>query len=90
MLHIVLVFAPALGALIAGFFGRALGDRGAQIVTCALMGLSALCAWGGLFLYIGEPVFKVPVLSWINVGGLEVDWVLRVDSLSTVMMLVPW
>ena len=28
---------PLLGALIAGFFGRRIGDRGAQLVTCGLM-----------------------------------------------------
>ena len=29
-----IVFLPLLGAIIAGFFGRQIGDRGAQIVTC--------------------------------------------------------
>ena len=88
MLHVILVMAPALGALIAGLFGRSIGDRGAQIVTCALMGVSAVSAWIGLFMYVGVPAFKVPLLTWIEVGGLEADWALRVDTLSTVMMLV--
>jgi NADH-quinone oxidoreductase subunit L len=88
MLHVILVFSPALGALIAGLFGRVIGDRGSQIVTCALMAVSALCAWIGIFLYVGEPGFKVDLFTWFNVGGLEADWALRVDTLSTVMMLV--
>ncbi|MCS6780381.1 MAG: NADH-quinone oxidoreductase subunit L [Geminicoccaceae bacterium] len=88
MLHTILVFSPALGALLAGLFGRQLGDRGAQIVTCGLMAVSAFCATIGLVLYVGEPAFKVELLRWIDVGGLEVDWALRVDTLSTVMMFV--
>ena len=27
------IFLPLLGAIVAGFFGRWIGDRGAQIVT---------------------------------------------------------
>ena len=49
MLQIILVFAPLLGAILAGFFGRQLGDRASQLVTCTLMGISALCAWINLF-----------------------------------------
>lgn len=88
MLHLVLVFSPAIGALLAGLFGRWLGDRGAQLITCGFMVLSALCATIGLFLYLGEPAFKVPLLRWIDVGGFEAEWALRVDTLSTVMMFV--
>jgi NADH-quinone oxidoreductase subunit L len=88
MLHVLLVFSPLLGAIIAGLFGRAIGDRGAQLVTCGLMGLSALCSVIGLFTYVGEPGFKVPLLPWITVGTFEADWVFRVDPLSTVMMFV--
>jgi len=88
VLHLILVFSPLLGAVLAGLFGRQLGDRGAQLVTCGLMVVSATCSVIGLVLYTGDPAFKVPVLRWIEVGGLEVDWALRVDTLSTVMMFV--
>ena len=43
MLQTILVFSPLLGAMIAGLFGRQIGDRGAQLATCALMGVTALC-----------------------------------------------
>jgi NADH-quinone oxidoreductase subunit L len=88
VLHIVLVFSPLIGALVAGLFGRMIGDRASQIVTCACMGIAALCAVIGLFSYVGEPGFKVPVATWISVGSFETEWVLRVDPLSTVMMFV--
>jgi len=39
------VFLPLLGAAIAGFFGRAIGDKGAQVVTCSFLVLSALISW---------------------------------------------
>jgi NADH-quinone oxidoreductase subunit L len=88
MLHIILVFSPLLGAILAGFFGRQIGDRGSQWVTCGLMGVSALCAWINIFTNLGEPTFQVEVMRWISIGSFDANWVLRVDSLSTVMMLV--
>ena len=33
MLDVAIVFLPVIGAIIAGFFGRAIGDRGAELVT---------------------------------------------------------
>ena len=36
------VFLPLLGAITAGLFGRFIGDRGAQIVTCACLTLAAI------------------------------------------------
>ncbi|MCB1885157.1 MAG: NADH-quinone oxidoreductase subunit L [Geminicoccaceae bacterium] len=87
MLHVLLVFSPLIGAVVAGFFGRAIGDRGAQTVTCGLMALSALCAVIGLG-YVGGPAMKVEIVRWIQVGSFEADWALRVDSLSCVMMFV--
>jgi NADH-quinone oxidoreductase subunit L len=88
MLQILLVFSPLVGAIVAGFFGRLIGDRASQWVTCGLMGVSALCAWVNLFANVSEPAFQVEVLRWIGVGSFEAHWVLRVDTLSTVMMLV--
>lgn len=38
----IIVFGPLLGFLIAGLFGRRLGDRGAMGVTTGLVTLSAV------------------------------------------------
>lgn len=44
------IFLPLLGAIVAGFFGRWIGDRGAQIVTCAGLLISMLLGWYILYL----------------------------------------
>ena len=41
-MYTAVVFLPLLAAIIAGLFGRKIGDKGAQFVTCAAVGLSAL------------------------------------------------
>jgi len=83
-----IVFFPLLGAIIAGFFGRFIGDRASQIVTCLGMVLSAICAWVVLFGVIGTEGYKVDLLTWIRSGTFEVDWTLRIDPLSGIMMFV--
>jgi len=42
------------------------------------------------FVYVGfgHHDTRVPVLTWINSGGLHVDWALRVDTLTAVMLVV--
>ena len=88
MLQILLVFSPIVGAIAAGLFGRQLGDRNSQYVTCGLMAVSALCAIANFALNAGEPAFSVPILAWMQIGSFEVDWALRIDTLSCVMLIV--
>ncbi len=87
MLHLLLVFSPLLGSIVAGLFGRVIGDRAAQLITVVLMGVSAVSAVLGLR-YVGTEPFTVPVFTWAAVDGFQVEWALRVDSLSAVMMFV--
>ena len=81
------VFFPLLGATIAGFFGRWIGDRAAQWVTVLCMALAALCGaisfWQVAFL--GQPT-TVQIVTWLDVGDLEFAWALRYDTLSAVMV----
>ena len=44
-LAIILVFAPLLGALIAGLFGRRIGDFASQAVTTGLLLLACVLSW---------------------------------------------
>ncbi|HJU20450.1 MAG TPA: NADH-quinone oxidoreductase subunit L [Stellaceae bacterium] len=86
---IAVVFLPLLAALVAGFFGRALGDRGSQVVTCGAVLLSAALAIALFFSRIipahGPQI--VEISHWIDSGGVHVDWALRLDTLSGVMLV---
>jgi NADH-quinone oxidoreductase subunit L len=88
-LAIAVVFLPLFAAVIAGFFGRAIGDRGAQIITCGALLLSAVL---GIFVFrdilaAPEPQI-IPLVQWIVAGGVDVTWSIRLDTLSGVMILV--
>ncbi len=86
---LLIVFLPLLGALIAGFLGRVIGDRPSEVITTAFLGLAAVLSWWVFWqVGFGHASFKVPVLRWITSGDLDVSWSLRVDTLTAVMLVV--
>ncbi|MCW5752394.1 MAG: NADH-quinone oxidoreductase subunit L [Alphaproteobacteria bacterium] len=85
----LIVFLPLAAAILAGLFGRRIGDRGAQIVTCGAVGVAALLSWVALYRvgFQGQ-VAVVPLFTWIDSGEFEVMWQLRIDQLTAVMLVV--
>jgi NADH-quinone oxidoreductase subunit L len=86
-MYVGAIFFPLLGACLAGFFGRWLGDKASQWVTVAFMALAAACGIGAfLQVAMGGAPGVVPILTFLDVGGFEVEWALRYDTLSVVMV----
>ncbi|HZF77574.1 MAG TPA: NADH-quinone oxidoreductase subunit L [Acetobacteraceae bacterium] len=86
-MYVGAVFFPLLGACIAGFLGRWIGDRASQWVTVGCMALAAACGLGAFAeVALGAAPGVVPIVTWIDVGGFEVAWALRYDTLSVVMV----
>ncbi|MGB0478611.1 MAG: NADH-quinone oxidoreductase subunit L, partial [Parvibaculales bacterium] len=84
-----IVFFPLIGAAIAGLFGRVIGDRAAEYVTTGLLILSAILSCISLInVGLAGDTQKVMVLDWISSGGMDIDWVLRIDTLTAVMLVV--
>ena len=88
MLYVVAVFAPLLGSLIAGLFGRQLGDKASQAVTIICMLVAAFCGVASFVPVLQGDAFPgvIPIGRWIDVAGFQVDWALRYDALSAVMV----
>jgi NADH-quinone oxidoreductase subunit L len=87
---IPIVFLPLLAALVAGLGGRVIGKVPAKAVTTAALFISCALSWPIFlgFLSGANTATVVPVLEWINSGDLQVDWSLRVDTLTAVMLVV--
>ena len=88
-MYSAIVFLPLIGAIIAGFFGRWIGDRGAQVVTCGGLIISALLS---IIAFVqvtyGGETETVQLFTWIDSGAFEVGWALRIDQLTAVMLVV--
>ncbi len=88
-MDVAVVFLPLIGAIIAGLFGRQIGDRGAQLVTCGLLGLSALLSLVVFYdVVIAGNVHVTELFTWIDSGSFELSWALKVDELTAVMLSV--
>ncbi len=89
-MEVTAVFAPLIGFLLAFLFGKNMGDKGAQFVTCAAVIIAAVASvmlFSEIVLGDGDPR-TIVLMPWISSGALNVDWALRVDQLAIVMMCV--
>lgn len=86
---ITTVFAPLLGFLLAGLFGRYFRPLLSHLVTCSLMFVSTLCGWY-LFVKVGlgDQNLHVPLFTFIDVGAFQATWVITVNPLISVMIAV--
>jgi NADH-quinone oxidoreductase subunit L len=77
----LIVLLPLLAAAIAGLFCRIIGDRPAQVITCAALLIAAALS---IFVFVrigfgpeNGKLFVVKLFTWIGSGTLDVDWSLR-------------
>ena len=84
------VFAPLLGAIVAGLFGRRIGNVASQSVTTGLLFVSCAVAWTVFAQHTWGHLeaFTVELLPFINVGEFQSTWSIRIDALSAVMLIV--
>ena len=85
-----IVFLPLLAAIITGLGGRIIGNVAAKALTTGALFVSCALSWPIFLSFLGgtmEPGV-VPVLDFIHSGDLQVDWALRVDTLTAVMLVV--
>ena len=88
-MYSAIVFLPLVGFLTAGLFGRWIGVRGAQIVTSGLLVISAALSVAAFVnVALGGVTEHVQILTWIDSGSFETDWRLRIDTLTSVMLVV--
>ena len=72
------------------------GSQAAEWITSGFLIVSAVLSWVAFatFWFGGAAPFRVPVLNWFTSGALSdnwtltVDWALRVDTLTVVMLVV--
>ena len=84
-----IVFLPLLGFLIAGLFGRVIGPRPSELVTTTFLFVAMALSWiAFVTVGLGGAETRVTLLPFIQVGDFKVDWALRIDTLTAVMLVV--
>src|SRR3990172_6909393 len=67
----------------------AAGSRLAELITTTLLMVSMILSWIAFVdVGFGHHETRVQVFTWIASGELKVDWALRIDTLTAVMLVV--
>jgi NADH-quinone oxidoreductase subunit L len=83
----IILFAPLVGALICGFGWRIIGEKAGQVVTTGLVFLAALLSWIVFLGFDGETQ-RIVIMRWVDSGSLSVDWSIRLDRMTAIMLVV--
>jgi NADH-quinone oxidoreductase subunit L len=80
--------APLAGAILAGFFGKLIGRKGAHVVT--ILGVLVAFILSAITLndVIAGARFNATVYEWMALGDLKMEVGFMIDGLSAMMMCV--
>ena len=85
----LILFLPLVASIISGFFGKLIGDRFSEIITCLFVSISAILSFFVFYKVINDNYSNNLIIStWINSGTLNVNWSINIDTLSSVMLVV--
>jgi NADH-quinone oxidoreductase subunit L len=88
-MYAAIVFLPLLGSAVAGLFGRVIGARPSEILTTGLLFVSAaLSALAFNDVALGHHSYIIQIMPWIHSGDFAVDWTVRIDTITAVMLVV--
>ena len=84
-----IVFLPLIGSLISGFFGKKIGDRNSEYITCLLVTISSFLSLFIFYQVLTQDYFSNKIIfNWINSGNFIVNWSINIDPLTSVMLVV--
>ena len=88
-MEFLILFLPLIAAIISGFFSKLIGDRACEIITSLFVsisaGLSIIIFYNVVF---NDYLSNTIITSWINSGTLNINWSIKIDALSAVMLVV--
>ena len=87
---LLIVLAPLLGAIVAGFFGRQVGRKGAHTVTILGVAVSCALSMHVLWQLVGQGAtpFNENIYTFFQVGAYDAHVGFMVDNLTAMMMAV--
>ena len=85
----LIVFLPLFGSLVVGFFGKKLNLMLSHIFSCTMIIIPFFLSLYFLNLTLSENYnLVVPLFEWLKSGDLVTEWSLRLDLLTSVMLVV--
>jgi len=84
-----ILFLPLFASIISGFFGKIIGDRFSELLTSLFVSISAILSIIIFYkVLVSGYENNLIIATWLNSGSLNVNWSIKIDTLSSVMLLV--
>ena len=88
-LLLTLVLAPLFGSIIAGFFGKKIGETASHTVTTLGVAIAFLLSvWVFKLVIFDGASYNDRVYQWLQAGSLSIEVGFLVDSLTAMMLVV--
>jgi len=85
----IILFSPLVAAILSGFFHQILGEKFCSYITSLFVSISAILSIIIFYnVLINGYENNIIIAKWINSGSLEVNWAIKIDALSSVMLVV--
>ncbi|MEY3621491.1 MAG: NADH-quinone oxidoreductase subunit [Pseudomonadota bacterium] len=88
LLYLLVPIAPLLGAIVAGFFGRAIGRVNAHRVAITGVAVALLASLVILADVLSGNTFNGALYTWATIGTMRLEVGFLIDTLSATMMVV--
>jgi NADH-quinone oxidoreductase subunit L len=88
-MELLILLLPLVASVISGFFGRHIGDKNSEILTSLLVSIAAIISFIVFYnVIVNQYENNITIATWINSGTLDVNWSMKIDPLSAVMLVV--
>ena len=88
-MELAIITLPLIASIISGFFGKYIGDRNSEIITSSLVSIAAIFSFIVFYnVIVNQYEDNIIIATWINSGSLNVNWSMKIDPLSAVMLVV--
>ena len=85
----LIIFLPLFASFISGFFGKYIGNKGSEILTSLFVSISAILS---IIIFYNVLILdyenNIILAKWIDIGSFNVNWSIKIDALSSVMLVV--
>ena len=82
-MYLSIIVLPLLGSIVSGFFGRKVGVKGAQLITCSCVIITTILS---ILCFIEVGLNNIPVtinlFRWIDSEWFNIIWGFQYDSLT--------
>ena len=88
-MELSIIILPLIASIISGFLGKYIGDRNSEIITSLFVSISAILSFFVFYnVIVHQYEENIIISTWINSGSLNVNWSMKIDPLSAVMLVV--